>query len=761
MCKKLIIFNLIILIVLTSVGSVFAQDLSINIAVLPFDNELNDPNYNYIQNSLQESISTSIKTIKDVTVIDNQIINKTNEELKLNYDNIEQMSKSLRFAVEAGCNVIIVGKYKVVDYDYIFKTAVYSIAQKKIIDRTEITGKDEFDLIDTFSKNIVDKLLENKDSIEVALEDIAKDIQPPVFTSQPSIKEVSVDGVIIDWETNKETVSNLYLSEKKDFTIHENTLSFEDLSKNALYHWVMIDYNSIDPKKEYYFKTSEEDLFDNRVLSQTQHIEEKHIYNKLKESYDKEVIDKYKKLDSLMNEKAFNTALKEYKTIIDLNSKYRNLIEVIQSEEEEKKALQKMEKAAECMNLVEKANQLLSERKPKKAKALYNKAIKLVLDNSLEKYISPDFLQVMVDIIDYSINKANEDQEQSTDDNNSTDTTNSNTNTNDNEDATNSTNDDNNVDTTEDENNTDNGTENIIPDIEDISKDDYSYLGKLYKQAEQACEDRDYYYALRKYEEIAEVIGETEALQERMTYLEKVLEAVRLIEEGDLFYGEKMYKQAKLRYEKAMIIIEEEGLEKLFPMDFISERYEQAKQIVLEENRRPTYINVDFGYSFRVDDLINDLVQIDDSIYMSVQIQLHRYFSFGFGLGISNHSIVDPSQIPIEESNKINHFDVTMGLYAHKGFFQNFIINIGLVGENYLYFYSPDGSNYTYEEHFMMGPSLSLKYMFKLWVVDFFVDGGLNILIHLSKPDDDDIFEDTTQGVSLLPFLRIGLGISI
>jgi hypothetical protein len=761
MLKKSIILNLIILIVLTSVGSVYAQDLSINIAVLPFDNELNDPNYNYIQNSLQESISTSIKTIKDVTVIDNQKVNKTNEKLKLNYDNIEQMSKSLRFAVEAGCNVIIVGKYKVVDYDYIFKTSVYSIAQKKIIDKSEITGKDEFDLIDTFSKNIVDKLLENKDSIEVALEDIAKDIQPPVFTSQPSIKEVTVDGVIIDWETNKETVSNLYLSEKKDFTIDKNTLSFEDLSKNALYHWVMIDYKSIDPKKEYYFKTSEEDLFDNKVHSQTQHIEEKHIYNKLKESYDKEVINKYKKLDSLMNEKAFNTALKEYKTIIGLNSKYRNLIEVIQTEEEEQKTLRKMEKGAECMNLVEKANQLLSERKPKKAKALYIKAIKLVKDNSLEKYISPDFLQVMVDIIDYSLNQADDDQEQATDDKNTTDTTNSDTNTNHSENATNSTNDDNDIETLEDEDNDDNDietledednddndTESIIPDIGDISKDDYSYLGKLYQQAEQACEERDYYYALRKYEEIAEVIGETEALQERMTYLEKVLEAERLIEEGDLFYGEKMYKQAKLRYEKAMIIIEEEGLEKLFPMDFIKERYEQAKQIVLEENRKPTFINVDFGYSFRVDDLINELVHIDDSIYMSVQIQLHRYFSLGFGLGIANNNIShDGSFTEEEKPYKVMHFDATMGLYAHKGFFQNFIINIGLVGENYLYFY-PD---YSFEEQFMIGPSLSLKYMFKLWVFDFFVDGGLNILIHLSEP----------KGVSLLPLLRLGFGISI
>ncbi len=717
MFKKFILITIIILIILLSTINLYSQSLSISIAVLPFNNETENPNYDYIRNSLQESISTSLRTIKDISVIDNITVNEVNAELEVDYENVSNLAKSLRFAVETGTNVLIVGTYDVINYDYKFKTAVYSVAQKKVIDRTEITGKNEFDLINSFSKNISDKLIENKESIEIALDDIAKDIEPPVLISQPAIKEINTEGIIIDWETNKETVSNLYLSESKNFDITENTLHFEDLSDDALYHWVRIDYDTIDPKKSYYFKTSEQDFFDNHIESKEQIIQEDEIYNHLNELYEEKVLPIYKRIDILIIDKAFNTALKEYEKIIELNKKFRKLIDVKQNEQEEKVYKERLQKASECNRLIENANKLLSNGEQEKAKAIYKKVIKLIEDNSLDRFINVKFIKVMVDIIEYNLENENEIQEISNDNNETQENV---------------------VEDDVDENiENDNNNESSL-DL-DIMSDGYTYLGKLYEQAEEAYHNKDFYYALRKYQEIAEVIGETIAVKDMINHLEKVLEVIKLLEEGNLFFEEKLYELAKDRFEKAVKIIEDENIHKLFPMIIINEKLEEARQIVYEENVRPTFINIDFGYSMKAGDILDGEnngwnISIYNAYYLSIHIQTQKYFSLGFGLGLS------------EESKQITHFNAIMGLYAHKGLFSNFIINVGLAGENFYYEDSINTDNNG--DYLMMGPSVSLEYLFKLWVIDLFADAGFNLMIH-------------KFGVSFIPFIHLGIGIVI
>ncbi len=386
---------IVILITLLSTN-LLAQDIGIKIAILPFENKTGLDEYDYLSQSISKSVYASVNQQTGIDLIDNSEAEKAAQKVGLNIENMDKVSTTLRFALEAEINVIIMGEYSLDNENDLLKvdSYVYSIAQKEVIINLNFEselGSSMFDLVDEISFTTSKELKERKDEIEIALEEIKKNLQPPEYITEPEITEVIIDGVIVEWETTKETVSTLYISETEDFTIDTTTPYFEDQSEDAINHYVIIDYDTIDPEKEYYFKSIDEDFFQNSVTHDEKKIPEKEIYNTLINQYESDVQELYDQMEKYKEENDFDAALEVYQKIIEYNDKYKKVIEDVgDSEEVEEKTKNDYKTASEIMKILEQAENYQEQEDYQAALNEYEKAYNMIIDNELTKLINTE-----------------------------------------------------------------------------------------------------------------------------------------------------------------------------------------------------------------------------------------------------------------------------------------------------------------------------------------------------------------------------------
>ncbi len=394
MKKRFSFFVFILLLIIIIPIDAFAQqkDIGIKIAILPFDNKSKNADFDYLSQLFQQSIYASITQQEGIKVIPNAKATQNAKEVGLTLSTLSTSTITLKFAVKCDINVIILGSYDIDSKGKLFVTTyVYSVAQKNNAITIVKDGTDIFQIIDDIALNTSKELKARKSEIEIALEDIMKDIDPPAYISEPKIKDISVDGVRIEWQTNKETVSTLYIGVTPNFVIDKNTPAIDDQSEDAKNHYVIVGYNIITPTGEYYFKTKDQDLFNNVVSSKEEpHIEKNEIYEVLSEEYELSVKNLYDEVEKLKKEGKFDESLDIYKNVIEINNKYIALIEVKEEKEEMDIHKSDLEEAAEVMVYIRKAENNVKERKFFDALSNYQEAYEKIGEYQIENFISPE-----------------------------------------------------------------------------------------------------------------------------------------------------------------------------------------------------------------------------------------------------------------------------------------------------------------------------------------------------------------------------------
>ncbi len=280
--------------------------------------------------------------------------------------------------------------------------------------------------------------------------------QPPSYVEEPELIEVTGEGVRIEWETSKETLSTLYIGTEKEFSINDDTPAYYDLSKDGKNHFILLSYEQIDPKGEYYLRAKDRDFLDNEVDSQEIHIPKYLIYNTLEEQYKSDVNILKATLRTFLDadEPDYESALQASKDIVKMIENYEEILdletekkkytdtynwlnvvievpvllgetgELISSEdyttaiEKASEALGLLEEASDNPNIeksystnqinrvkalidaieyIKKGNAYKNEGKVIHSKDAYRKAIRLIKGNSLDEYVSVDTINARMD----------------------------------------------------------------------------------------------------------------------------------------------------------------------------------------------------------------------------------------------------------------------------------------------------------------------------------------------------------------------------
>ncbi len=320
----------------------FGDTSNIKISVLEFINESDDPNYDYLSASMQNSVYSGLFNIQDINIIQNSVSNELSNEIEIDFHNVENLSNSLRFAHAGKINVIISGKYNINENNIIkIDVKVYSIAQKDVIINYSLTGNvnsEIYDLLDKISYDTAEKVLSNKDIIEIALQDIAKDVAPPNYIKQPYLSEINLNEIIVEWETDKETASKIHLlnKEKFDTKSDQNVINtFLDLSEDALNHKVSIPIEYFFDKIDYYIISSDTDFIENTVYSNIVNLDYTSIYNKISAIYNKDKEQTFNVVDTFLNEENFENAVSELNKLIErIENEYRVILDLLNDDKE-------------------------------------------------------------------------------------------------------------------------------------------------------------------------------------------------------------------------------------------------------------------------------------------------------------------------------------------------------------------------------------------------------------------------------------------
>ncbi len=300
--KKIIIFVLINFIVFFGVSiNCFAagslDQTGIKISVLSFENKAELRDYNYLSKSIQNSIYEALNLQDGIEVVPNNVSDESATEVGLKIENRDNLSVMMRYAVETTANVIVIGEYTVHPEENLIdiNVYVYSIAQRSIIINISDTASldDTYELLDMIAQKTSDEVKKNRGDIEIAIEEVVKNATPPEYSSKPQIKEISIEGIRVEWVTTKETASFLLLLASKDK--NDVIKKFGDKSEDAIHHSVIIPINMFQKNKDTYFITLDTDFIGNKVNSSMIPIKNNTIHNELSSQYTEkkqELLDK-------------------------------------------------------------------------------------------------------------------------------------------------------------------------------------------------------------------------------------------------------------------------------------------------------------------------------------------------------------------------------------------------------------------------------------------------------------------------------------
>ncbi len=399
--QKYLVLSIFIILLIGFTSVAYSQTNDLICAVIEFKNSTENPDFDYLKYSFQNSIIESLSSVKGAKVIDATLANKVANSNGLSYDEHDNKRLILTYAAEAGVNIIVLGEFNIIKDDVItVKILHYSVAQLKIVDEFTLTGsvEDSFKLVNRIAITSSDKFIEKQEELQITLNQIREQVRPPKYKQKPEIVDISIDGIRIEWVTDKETISELYIGNRNNFGIDESFDTYLDKSTDAVNHYVIMDYENINIKEEYYLRSKEEDFFDNVIISDTIKIEKGIIYQDLLNDFEELKIDFTKKASHNINEEYdIDVATQIIVEFLDNTKKYNKLLD-LDNHIAEQKDIYKI------MNLLKEADVKINNKDFISSRDIYYKCMN-ILDGLViyTDIISEKFLSRMVERVDVAM----------------------------------------------------------------------------------------------------------------------------------------------------------------------------------------------------------------------------------------------------------------------------------------------------------------------------------------------------------------------
>jgi hypothetical protein len=326
---KLFVLMILILVGLTSPSLIYSQEAMVNIAILEFYNESGLAEYDYLSTAIQNSIFTTMdKSVAqnkqtDIKLIPLEIINKASSKYNLNYSTMNNIVNILKFSLETKANIIIFGKFNTDEETDLLtvEIPIYSIAKRDFLVESQYDveiGEDLFKFINSLSLSTNQIIQDSKDEILVSIEELYQEANPPYHTQKIHFTKLREDFIEVQWTTNKEAVSELYLSSSKDYSQENVMNTYPDETKDALNHTVQIPTTDLpEGEFEYYLIASDTDVLGQTSISDAEQFSRKRIRETARDLFETEKATSIEQALSLANEQLFDDALDELLSIIN------------------------------------------------------------------------------------------------------------------------------------------------------------------------------------------------------------------------------------------------------------------------------------------------------------------------------------------------------------------------------------------------------------------------------------------------------------
>ncbi|MFW5800339.1 MAG: hypothetical protein ACOCV8_05965, partial [Spirochaetota bacterium] len=301
---------------------IYSQEANINIAVLEFTNKSGLKDFDYLSSSIQRSIYTALEnTIKsneysDISLISMNLVNKTAKKYEINTDNLDNTANLLKFSLETKANIIIMGEYNInQEVDQLtLQIPMYNVAERNILTETSFKGDlttDIYNFIDNISYETATEIARQREQLLINLEELYKEANPPSYEQKLNISSINIDAVKVEWQTNKETVSTLYLLDSNKFSKDSIINTYQDEGKDAINHYVNIPLEDISEGEEYYLISQDKDFLEQEVKSELLPFSYKDIYNAINTVFDEELNQYFQKSKNYANNNEYDKAIQE------------------------------------------------------------------------------------------------------------------------------------------------------------------------------------------------------------------------------------------------------------------------------------------------------------------------------------------------------------------------------------------------------------------------------------------------------------------
>jgi hypothetical protein len=329
MKKILYVFIIPILVGLISPSLIYSQEAMVNIAVLEFYNESGHAEYDYLSTAIQNSIFTTMdKSITqnkqtDVKLIPLEIVSKASSKYNLNYSTMNNTVNILKFSLETKANIIIFGKFNTDEEKDLLtvEIPIYSIAKRDFLIESEYDveiGEDLFKFINSLSLSTNQIIQDNKEDILVSIEELYQEANPPYHTQKIHLTKLREGFIEVQWATNKESVSELYISSSKDYSQDAILHTYPDETEDAINHTVQIPTADLpEGEFEYYLIASDTDVLGQTSISDAEQFSRKRIREIARDLFETEKATGIEQALSLADEQLFDDALDELLSIIN------------------------------------------------------------------------------------------------------------------------------------------------------------------------------------------------------------------------------------------------------------------------------------------------------------------------------------------------------------------------------------------------------------------------------------------------------------
>jgi TolB-like protein len=378
---------------------------NIKIAVIQFKNSSQLDIYEYLISSIQNSIHSSLSQYKEIGLISNTKSNEISNKYDYSFDSLEDMSKALRFAYDTRATIILSGEYIIKEEtdEVIIRVFAFSIAEKRFIYAKQFLGNmgtGIFDLIDRLSMETTKEIIKNKEIYEKFIQKMLSDLKPPEYIQHPKVVDSVSKGIMVEWITDKDTVSSLYVSPDKDFDINNADYSIIDLSTDGKRHYVIIDYDKISKKDKYYFKSKDIDFIDNKVVSKTGEIDIKEVKKLINLTKDNLIKSMYDNISQHNFQKAHN----DNKSLLTMINDYSSFIEDIGIDMDILNSLNtQLNKASTIEETLKKAETNLTNNDYKTALEGFQEVLEYLIENPIEDVLPIEYIEERIHKIETAI----------------------------------------------------------------------------------------------------------------------------------------------------------------------------------------------------------------------------------------------------------------------------------------------------------------------------------------------------------------------